>query len=356
MTLMTPQDSKIDFVHRQSAHCESGVCSNLLRHHGLEISEAMAFGVGSGLFFGYLPFIRINKLPLTTYRCEVGGIFKRVARRLGCRVHQRKFKDPYAAMDALDEKLAQGIPVACRTGGYWLPYFPPAFRFHFNMHNLVVYGKEGEEYLISDPVFPGPERCHRRDLLKARFAKGALAPKGSMYYLEAAPRQVDLASAARRGIREVSRRMLHTPIPLIGIRGIRYLAGQVRKWPHKLGEQKALLYIGQLIRMQEELGTGGAGFRYMFAAFLQQAAALLEMPPLLALSKQMTDIGDRWRMFAVIGGRLCKGRMSAADNYEAMAALLNECADGESAIYRELLTLVRETSGSPVRILKTDEA
>jgi hypothetical protein len=70
----------------------------------------------------------------------------------------------------------------------------------------------------------------------------------------------------------------------------------------------------------------------------------------------MTDIGDRWRMFAVIGGRLCKGRTSAADNYEAMAALLNECADGESAIYRELLTLVRDTSGSPVRILKTDEA
>ena len=109
MTLMTPQDLKIDFVHRQSAHCESGVCSNLLGHHGLEISEAMAFGVGSGLFFGYLPFIRINKLPLTTYRCEVGGIFKRVARRLGCRVQWKKFKDPDAAMDALDEERLDDV-------------------------------------------------------------------------------------------------------------------------------------------------------------------------------------------------------------------------------------------------------
>jgi hypothetical protein len=42
----------------------------------------------------------------------------------------------------------------------------------------------------------------------------------------------------------------------------------------------------------------------------------------------------------VIGGRLCKGRASADDNYEAMATLLNECADGESAVYRELLQVI----------------
>jgi hypothetical protein len=332
----------IDFTHRQSAHCESGVCSNLLYHYGLNISEAMAFGIGSGLFFGYLPFIRINKLPLTTYRCEVGGIFKRVAKRLGCRVRWQTFRSPQNAMDALDRQLALGIPVACRTGGYWLPYFPPAFRFHFNMHNLVVMGKDGDDYIISDPVFPDPERCPRSDLLKARFAKGAMAPKGAMYYLEAVPQEAAaLSQAARKGIREVCRRMLSTPGPFMGIRGIRYLAGQVRKWPKKLGEDKALLYVGQLIRMQEELGTGGAGFRFMYGAFLQEAADLLSIPRLVEISKTITDVGDRWRKFAVLGGRLCKGRASAGDTYDAMADLLQECAEGETAVYRELLELMR---------------
>ena len=332
---------QIDFAHRQSAHCESGVCSNLLNHYGLSISEALAFGIGSGMFFGYLPFIRINKLPLTTYRCEVGGIFKRVAKRLGCRVHWQTFKNPDKAMDALDRQLSLGIPVACRTGGYWLPYFPPAFRFHFNMHNLVVIGKEGDDYLISDPVFPDPERCSRFDLMKARFAKGALAPKGTMYYMEAVPQEVDLVPGARKGIREVCRRMLSTPGPLIGIRGIRYLAGQVRKWPKKLGQERALLYVGQLIRMQEELGTGGAGFRFMYGAFLQEAAGVLSIPRLVELSQVMTGVGDRWRKFAVLGGRLCKGRASADDTYDAMAALLLECADGETEVYKELLEITR---------------
>jgi hypothetical protein len=331
----------IDFTHRQSAHCESGVCSNLLHHHGLDISEAMVFGIGSGLFFGYLPFIRINKLPLTTYRCEMGGIFKRVTKRLGCRVHWQTFRDPSQAMAALDEKLALGIPVACRTGGYWLPYFPPAFRFHFNMHNLVVTGKEGEDYIVSDPVFPDPERCAYKDLLKARFAKGAMAPKGTMYHMVSVPRQVELEPAVRKGIREVCRRMLGTPAPIIGIRGIRFLAGQVRKWPQKLGHPRALLYVGQLIRMQEELGTGGAGFRFMFAAFLQEATSLMEIPELRTLSATMTAVGDRWRKFAVLGGRLCKGRASADVTYTAMADLLLECADEEAAVYRELLERVR---------------
>ncbi|GAB6904430.1 BtrH N-terminal domain-containing protein [Desulfosarcina cetonica] len=331
----------IDFDHRQAAHCESGVCANLLRHYGLDISEAMAFGIGSGLFFAYLPFIRVNGLPLTTYRCEVGGIVKRVTRRLGCRVRWQKFRDPHKAMDALDEMLAQGVPVACRTGGYWLPYFPPAFRFHFNMHNLVVCGKSADQYTISDPVFPDLEHCSRKDLGKARFAKGALAPKGAMYYVESAPGTVDLAIPARQGIREVCRRMLSTPVPLIGIRGIRYLARQVRQWPRKLGEERAILYVGQLIRMQEELGTGGAGFRFMFAAFLQEAAELLALPRLMDLSHTMTAVGDHWRKFAVIGGRICKGRASADDNYDAMADLLQVCADGEAAVYRELLQRIK---------------
>ena len=177
----------------------------------------MAFGIGGGIFFGYLPFLRVNKLPITTFRCEVGGIFKRLTKKLGIDVYWQKFRNPKKAMDALDSCLQEGIPVACRTGGYWLPYFPAALRFHFNMHNLVVYGKEGDDYLISDPVFDEPVSCHRKDLLKARFSKGALAPKGTMYYLNSVPEEIDFAPAIIKGIKEACRRMLKTPLSLIHI-------------------------------------------------------------------------------------------------------------------------------------------
>lgn len=330
----------IDFSHQQSSHCESGVTANLISHYGLKLSEAMAFGIGTGLFFAYLPFIKLNKLPLTTYRCEAGGIFKRAARRLDCRVHTHKFSNPEKSMAALDEKLQAGIPVGCRTGAYWLPYFPPAFRFHFNAHNLVVFGKEGDEYLISDPVFPNVVRCPRKDLMKARFSQGALAPKGAMYYLEYVPRQVDLKNAIVKGIKEVCRRMLKTPIPLAGVRGIEFLAGRMKKWPKKLGEQNAVLHVGQLIRMQEEIGTGGAGFRFMYAAFLQEAASILDDPHLLAISGEMTATGDLWRKLAVVGARICKGRATENNTYSTMAELLRECARREASIYRDLMRTI----------------
>ena len=61
---------------------------------------------------------------------------------------------------------------------------------------------------------------------------------------------------------------------------------------------------------------------------------------LLAASDEMTDSGDKWREFAVIGARICKGRASESDTYRAMADILRTCADREAALYRELSVIV----------------
>jgi hypothetical protein len=327
---------QIPFQHSQSAHCETGVMANLLSHYGLTLSEAMVFGIGSGLFFGYFPFIRLNHLPLTAFRITTGGIMKRVVKRLGVQIKWEKFRNPQKAGEALDEKLKQQTPVGCRTGAYWLTYFPRRYRFHFNMHNLVVYGKSGGEYLISDPVLPEPVRCAEEDLMKARFAKGPLPPKGRMYYIVGMPEQVDLPQAINKGITEVCRTMLKAPGPFLGVKGIRYLAGRLEKWPQKLGDPKAGLYLGQVIRMQEEIGTGGAGFRFIYAAFLQEAGDVLGNDQFFELSDRMTQIGDRWREFAVMASRNCKNRASDAESYPIMSNILRECADHEEALLKDL--------------------
>jgi hypothetical protein len=334
---MTAATIEIPFTHRQSSHCESGVTSNLLNHYGHPVSEAMAFGIGQGILFGYLPFVKVNHLPLTTYRCHVGGILKRVSKRLRCRMAWSRFRNPEEAMAALDRRLEEGTPVGCRTGGYWLPYFPPAFRIHFNMHNLIVYGKDGDDYLISDPVFPEPVTCPRGDLIKARFAQGALAPRGTMYYMQEIPSGIDLPPAIISGIRGACRAMLNTPGPVIGVRGIRFLADRLERWPRRLGKRKSVQHLGQVIRMQEEIGTGGAGFRFMYAAFLQEAAEVLQAEVLHDLSKKLTAVGDRWREFALLGARNCKERASESESYSTMADILRDCAAGEEMIFRSLL-------------------
>ena len=80
-----------NFTHHQSAHCENGVASNLLKFNGINISEPMVFGIGSGLFFFYLPLLKVNQAPAISYRPMPGFIFNKAAKRLGIKVKRIKF-------------------------------------------------------------------------------------------------------------------------------------------------------------------------------------------------------------------------------------------------------------------------
>ena len=324
----------ITFQHRHAGHCESGVISSLLRHAGLELSEPMALGLSSGLIFVHLPFFKIGGLPLTSYRQPPGAIYRVLARRLGFKLHRERFRNPEEGMRALDAHLAAGRAVGMQAGVFWLPYFPPAMRFHFNAHNLIAYGKESGEYLLSDPVFEHPQRCAGSDLARARFAQGALAPKGLLYYPENPPASIDYTRLVPKAIRSTVNLMLRTPLPLIGVRGIRYLARRIEKLKH--GDPRyARLFVGQIVRMQEEIGTGGGGFRFMYAAFLQEAGEKLNSPALLDASVKMTEAGDAWRQFALSGARFVKHKTEG--DVAGLAAALVRCADQEERVYRDLL-------------------
>ena len=100
-----------NFTHHQAAHCENGVASNLLKNSGLNISEPMVFGIGSGLFFVYLPFLKVNYAPAISYRTLPGQIFNKLAKRLNLKIKRQKFSSTTNANKALDENLKNNIPL-----------------------------------------------------------------------------------------------------------------------------------------------------------------------------------------------------------------------------------------------------
>jgi hypothetical protein len=328
----------IAFEHRHAAHCESGVVAGLLRHQGLALSEPMVFGIASALTFAYLPFIKVGGLPLIAYRMPPRAIIRGAERALGVRFRRETFRDPRAAEARVDELLARNQPVGLQVSVFWLPYFPPDMRFHFNAHNLIVIGREGENYRISDPVIEETVVCDAAALQRARFAKGVLAPKGLLYYLEEGVRAPDLAGACRKAIRRTTRIMLYAPVPLIGVRGIRMLARRVGKLAGERDRDYAARFVGHIVRMQEEIGTGGAGFRFIYASFLQEAAAVAQEVRWATSADAMTQVGDRWREFALAAARMVRGR----DPYDfgRLRQQLEAIADDEAAIYRALAAAV----------------
>ncbi|MFT3733987.1 MAG: BtrH N-terminal domain-containing protein [Rhodocyclaceae bacterium] len=326
-----------EFQHSHAAHCESGVIGSLLRHHGANASEPMVFGLSSALAFAYLPFIKVGGLPLVSYRMPPRAIIKGIRQAFAIRFRFETFRSVEAGQARLDDLLAQGNIVGLQTSVFWLPYFPQDMRFHFNAHNLLVYGKDGDEYLISDPIGDTPVRCATADLNRARFAKGALAPKGLLYYPDNTPCAQTDWPAVQRALKKTCRGML-APFPLVGVRGMRLLAGRIAKLDARHADTGH--YIGHVVRMQEEIGTGGGGFRFLYAAFLQEAAQLApadKRAPLDAMAERMLAIGDDWRAFALAAARMLRGR--DAMNPHVIAGLLRGQADKEEQFFRDLRKL-----------------
>ena len=123
--------------------------------------------------------------------------------------------------------FVKAVQCGVQTCIYWLPYVPDQFRFHFNGHNLIVYGRDGDDYLVSDPLFEKTTRCPRDAMTKARFAKGALQAKGLMYYPTAVPREIDLKSIIPKAIRANYKYMMQPLLPMIGIKGIRFVGKKI---------------------------------------------------------------------------------------------------------------------------------
>ena len=203
------------------------------------------------------------------------------------------------------------------------------------MHNLIVYGREGDDYLVSDPLFEMVTRCPRDAMTKARFAKGALQAKGLMYYPISIPREIDFKAIIPNAIRTNYKYMMQPLFPMIGIKGIRYLGRKIVQLDTREDRDRYLpLYLTHIVRMQEEIGSGGAGFRFLYASFLQEAAQLMNDDRLAQASKQLTDAGDEWRRFALRATKMVRGR--EAMNLPALSAVLNDVADREAAVWQQL--------------------
>src|SRR5699024_1656755 len=182
-----------------------------------------------------------------------------------------------------------------------------------------------------------PSKISKNQLAKARFTKGVFAPKGHMYFPVSMPaeKEVDFEKAIESGIKKTTRDMLAPPY-FVGVNGIEFVGKRILKWRKKEGARRTNHYLMQIIRMQEEIGTGGGGFRFIYAAFLQQASEILNKPELFELSHRLTEIGDHWRDFALQSARIAKNRNKEENAYQDISTALLEIAKQERSFFKDL--------------------
>ncbi|MBN2787558.1 MAG: BtrH N-terminal domain-containing protein [Paludibacteraceae bacterium] len=289
-----------NYPHKRGIHCESGSIKNLLDFYGVDIPEEMIFGIGSGYDFINFPFeFTPNTNESILYRSRPTKILSQFSKRMNIEYKTQTFFSQKKGIDTLDSLLAKGIPVGILAEIFLLPYFAEfSAGDRFPGHHAVIVGKENDEYIVSDTHFllrEGLSRISSDDLRKARFAKGGLmAIRGRIFYIKSVPDKFDFKTAIIEGIKETCYKMMDIPMPFFGIKGLYFYSKRIRKYEKRYGSKKTWSSLKWHIRMSEDAGTGGSGFRYMYGNFLAQAATYFDNDPtLLSLSNYFKEIGDK---------------------------------------------------------------
>lgn len=332
---------EIDFEHKMAAHCESGTVTALLNHGGLEITEPMIFGIASGIFFGYFES-SVFSFPMFIVRNKPGSIRKNIIKRLGVNFYTRSFRNQEKGIEELDSLLAEGRPVATQVDFYYMEYMPEYLRTHMNVHFINVIGKNEKSYLISDSYYKEKAELRTELLHKARFVGGNMAPKGFLFYPVSIPENIDFEKAIRKGIKKAAHDMIKLPVPFVGVKGIRKFAKKVTGWPDLARDIDHLSHeIMKINVFLEDQGTGGAGFRFLYATFLQQAAQKINDAQLEGMSKRMMAIGDDWRNISYFAARIGKNRDLGESRLDELSQMIYMMADKEQEFFTELYKMVK---------------
>ncbi len=334
----------IKFEHKMAAHCETGTIAALLTHKGTPISEPMVLGITGGIFFAYL---QSNKFPFPMFvvRTKPGHIRKTIGKRVGAKFKAMKFKDQKKAEESLDSLLSEGIPAAVQVDMFYMDYIPKHMKAHFNGHFITAIGKEDNKYVVSDCYYPNLAELTSSSMLKGRFAGGDLAPKGLIYYPESVTElsEEELKKSIIKGLKDACKGMLKIPVPFVGIKGIRKFANKIMTWPSIAKDEEHLSHeIMNINVILEERGTGGGGFRFMYASFLQEAANIFNSDELMDMSKRMMSIGDHWREVSLKAARTGKNRDFSEKALSELSKMIHERADEEEIFFKDLLSLVKK--------------
>ena len=289
------------YEHRVASHCETGSMRNLLVHDGLAITEPMVFGLGSGPAFYYLFFSRSHTgFPLVGIRNRPGSIIKNVAGLLGVDMFGKRLGSPAEAMREADRLIDEGRPVIACVDMFYMKYLPQFLQVHAPFHFIILVGHDETSYAVSDPYFDCPGVLRRSDLEVAWDTHAKMSQDNFLAYARRVPREVDWRRAVIAGMKRTIKGML-PPRPVrrllkfVGVEGMRMYARKSLEWPRR--------YDGHWLREGilwnavafEDQGTGGAAFRLMYGAFLQEASAILGSSEIEGLATKMVEHGQAWR-------------------------------------------------------------
>ena len=78
----------------------------------------------------------------------------------------------------------------------------------------------------------------------------------------------------------------------------------------------------------------------MYAAFLQEAAKLINKPALDEIAEQMMNNGDEWRLISIFAGKIGRNRELGQDKLRELGSMIEKRADVERTLFMNLKKII----------------
>jgi hypothetical protein len=310
------------YRHVPGNHCGSTALRNLLAFHGLDLSEAMAFGLGAGACFYYVTIPGQSPSRFTNGR--VGRLEELFIELTGAPLDLRTFEEPASAWDAARATIDDGRPTILITDLYYLDHYGRSA--HFPGHAVVLAGYDEEVAYLSDTAFDELQVTRLENLAQARYSKHPAYPlDGQMIALADGSSLDDIRGAAPGAIERAAHRMLEPPLgEYEGLPALRRFAAEVGDWPRDAEDWQWCARFGY--QVIERRGTGGGNFRLMYSRFLEEAGY-----------EESALAAEGSRLWTELAGEL----QAASEADEPEAALWDAVSEGAEKVLAAEETLWR---------------
>ncbi|MHA6669514.1 BtrH N-terminal domain-containing protein [Homoserinimonas sp. A447] len=343
------------------AHGPSGLARHLLAQAGIDISEAMACGLGGGIGFLYAIFeYKQVPHPMLTVVAQhhPQPWLEAVTEHLGLTLSMATSSKPAPALAKLDAALESGRAAQLTVGRGLLPWHSARPEEAADPYAIVVAGKHGNEYLVDDRSAE-PHRLDADTLADAWAAHR----KGRFALATIEPAPVDAALIDRgAGIRSaVATTHAHLTGPVLGnsfdvnlgLSGIRKFADELADTRTKAGWAKrfadpSALAVGSR-RLAECLTwahTAAGATRLLYAEFLAEAEGVSGLK-LAAASQTAAASGARWAELADVAGATTEDD-DPAETIAAYAELVADILPLEEKLAAQLAAALETQSRASV--------
>ncbi|MEU8777325.1 BtrH N-terminal domain-containing protein [Streptomyces sp. NPDC048606] len=281
---------------RGALHCETTALGVLLRHEGIDLSEPMIFGLGSGLSFVYWDAKGMD-FPFLGGRVKPFELTRNLAAALGLELLVAETSSPSKAWRNVTAPIDAGRPVGLQLDSYHLDYFDT--RTHFGGHVVAMYGYDARDaYLVDTEQQGGAVTTGLASLARARAERGPMTARHRSFTLTAPGTVASPHERILPAIAHCAEAFLNPPIANLGHRGIEKTAEQVPKWLRRSDDPGRDLSRTALL--MERAGTGGALFRNLYRDFLAECAQLVDSDRLRTGHRLYAEAANLWTEVAAL--------------------------------------------------------